>query len=98
MYRISLIIMGISLTASIVDSVKHTPLVLMGFGIFLLALSAAKKKWANILKIASSAAFVIGIVLGAFFWGAYYIKIFLIFVGCMLVYIVIAKKIHSRKS
>lgn len=65
---------------------------------FLLVLSVLKKKMANILKISSSAAFVIGILSGVYFWGGGYIKILLIFVGCIIVYIVIAKNVHSRKS
>lgn len=98
---ISLIVIGISLTACIVDSFDHIPLVLVGIGLFLLVLSELKKGVATVLKIVSSAAFVIGIFLGAFFWGAGYIKMLLIFVGCMfiiIVYIVIANRVRLRKS
>lgn len=87
--------MGISLAGSIVKSFNYIPFILIGFGLFLLALSLIKKDMGKVLRIASSGSFIIGILLGAFFWGGSYIKIFLIFVGCIVVYIVITKRVHS---
>lgn len=92
---ISLILIGISLVGSIVESLNYIPFILIGLGIFLLALSLLKKDMKNALKIASSGAFIIGIFLGIFFWGRIYINIFLIFVGCIIVYIIVAKRAHS---
>lgn len=87
--------MGISLAGSIVESFNYIPFTLIGLGIFLLALSLLKKNMTSALKIASSGAFIIGIFLGVFFWGRIYINIFLIFIGCIIVYIIITKRVHS---
>lgn len=87
--------MGISLAGSIVESFNYLPFIPIGFGIFLLALSLLKKDMKNALRIASSGAFIIGIFLGVFLWGRIYINIFLIFVGCIIVYIVVTKRVHS---
>ncbi|MDI9395266.1 MAG: hypothetical protein QM426_07545 [Euryarchaeota archaeon] len=84
---VSLILIGISIAGFIVESFNYIPFILIGLGIFLLALSLLKKDMENALKIASSGAFIIGILLGVFLWGGIYINIFLIFVVFIIVYI-----------
>jgi hypothetical protein len=93
---ISLILMGLSLAGSIVESINYLPLVPIGVGMFLLALSLLKKDMKNALSIASSGVFIIGIFLGFFFWGRPYIIMLLAIIGCIIVYIIITR-VHSRK-
>jgi ABC-type nitrate/sulfonate/bicarbonate transport system permease component len=56
------------------------------------------KKEIVALKIASSAAFIIGILLAAFLWGQAYIKILVVFLICISIILVISIFIKIKRS
>lgn len=83
--------------ASIKEPFKSLPFIAIGFGVLLLSLSWLKKEIVA-LKIASSAAFIIGILLQAFLWGWTYIKILVVFLVCISIILVISILIKRSKQ
>ncbi len=93
----SLILIVAGLMISIEESFEHLPVIAIMFGALLFYLSGLKKEIVA-LKMASSTAFIIAILLAAFLWGWSYIKILVVFLVCISIILVISIFIKRSKQ
>lgn len=93
----SLILIVAGLMISIEESFEHLPVIAIVFGALLFYLSELKKEIVA-LKMASSTAFIIAILLAAFLWGWSYIKILVVFLVCISIILVISIFIKRNKQ